>query len=64
MFRNAGYSAMNDFASIKLIDATNILLENNTILNAYFAIHVSNSTYCTIRNNTITGNPAIRTINR
>src|SRR5215212_594969 len=26
-FRNSGYSAMNDFASIKVIDATNIIVE-------------------------------------
>ena len=57
-FQNAGYSALNDFASIKLIDATNVLLDGNTILNSYFAIHISNSTFCTIRGNTITGNPA------
>jgi nitrous oxidase accessory protein len=56
-FRNAGYSALNDFASIKLIDASNVLLEGNSILYSYFAIHISNSTYCTIRNNSITGNP-------
>ncbi len=56
-FRNAGYSAMDDFASVKLIDATNVLLEGNSFLNSYFAIHVSNSNYCTIRNNKITGNP-------
>lgn len=56
-FQNAGYSALNDFASIKIIDATNILLEANTILNSYFAIHISNTTYCTIRNNNISGNP-------
>jgi nitrous oxidase accessory protein len=57
IFRNAGYSAMDDFAAIKVIDASQILLEENTILNAYFAIHVANSVYCTIRNNTITGKP-------
>jgi len=57
IFKNSGYSAMNDFASIKVIDATNISIENNTILNAYFAIHISNSSYCTIRNNTIKGTP-------
>jgi len=56
-FRNSGYSAMNDFASIKLVDATNIVLENNIITGAYFAIHISNTTYSTIRNNTITGMP-------
>ena len=58
IFRNSGYSAMNDFASIKLVDCTNITLENNTVLNAYFAIHISNTTYATVRNNRITGNPA------
>jgi nitrous oxidase accessory protein len=56
-FQNAGYSALNDFAAIKIIDASYILLEANTIINSYFAIHVSNSRYCTIRNNDITGNP-------
>jgi len=57
MFRNSGYSAMNDFASVKLLDATNITLENNNITGAYFAIHISNTSYTTVRNNTITGTP-------
>ncbi len=56
-FQNAGYSALNDFASIKVIDASNILLEQNTISNSYFAIHISNTSYCSIRNNKISGNP-------
>src|SRR4030095_15077485 len=30
-FANAGYSSMNDYAALKIIDATNVLLENNTI---------------------------------
>ncbi len=57
VFRNSGYSAMNDYASIKLVDATNITIENNTINGAYFAIHISNTSYVTVRNNTISGNP-------
>jgi nitrous oxidase accessory protein len=56
-FRNSGYSSMNDYASIKLIDASNITLENNTITGAYFAIHISNTAYVTVRNNSITGTP-------
>ena len=56
-FRNAGYSSLNDFASIKLVDATNVVLEANTILHSYFAIHISNSNYCTVRYNTIIGSP-------
>ncbi|MBL0269026.1 MAG: nitrous oxide reductase family maturation protein NosD [Chitinophagaceae bacterium] len=56
-FRNAGYSAMNDFAAIKIVDASSLLLDGNKIWDSYFAIHVSNSSFVTIRNNRITGNP-------
>jgi nitrous oxidase accessory protein len=56
-FRNSGYSSMNDYASIKLIDASNITIENNTITGAYFAIHISNTSNAIVRNNTITGSP-------
>ncbi|MEP7375230.1 MAG: nitrous oxide reductase family maturation protein NosD [Chitinophagaceae bacterium] len=55
-FINAGYSSMNDYAAIKIIDATSILIENNNISNTYFAIHIANSTYSTIRGNSIQGN--------
>jgi nitrous oxidase accessory protein len=54
-FANAGYSSMNDFAAIKIIDAARITIENNIITNASFAIHIGNSTNSTIRNNTIRG---------
>jgi nitrous oxidase accessory protein len=57
-FKNAGYSALNDFAAIKLVDCSNVLLENNNITNAYFAIHISNSSHATVRNNRISGTPA------
>ena len=57
VFRNAGYSALNDFAAIKVIDSYGILLDNNTVLNAYFAIHVSNTLQCSIQNNRISGHP-------
>jgi nitrous oxidase accessory protein len=56
-FRNSGYSAMDDFASIKLVDCTHVTLDNNNIADAYFAIHISNSSYTTVSNNTITGSP-------
>lgn len=55
-FINAGYSSMNDFAAIKVIDASRVLIENNTLTNTSFAIHISNSTLSVVRNNTITGN--------
>ena len=54
-FANAGYSSMNDYAALKIIDATNILVENNTITNASFGVHIANSTNSIVRNNTIRG---------
>lgn len=54
-FANAGYSSMNDYAALKIIDATNILIENNTITNSSFAIHISNSTQSIVRGNIIRG---------
>lgn len=54
-FANAGYSSMNDYAAIKIIDAANILIEANTISNASFSVHIANSTNSIIRNNTIKG---------
>jgi len=55
-FANAGYSSMNDYAALKIIDATNILIENNSIINASFGIHLVNTINSFIRNNTIKGN--------
>ena len=43
-FQNSGYSSMNDFASIKIVDASYVLIENNIINKAYFAIHIANAT--------------------
>ena len=56
-FRNAGYSALNDFAAIKIVDARSVLLDGNSLSNSYFAIHISNSSYVTVRNNQISGTP-------
>jgi len=57
VFRNSGYSAMNDYASIKIVDAANVVIENNTIIDAYFAIHISNTSFATVRHNYILGSP-------
>ncbi len=54
-FVNAGYSSMNDFAAIKIIDAVNVLIESNFVSNSSFAIHIANSIRSTIRNNIIKG---------
>ena len=55
-FANAGYSSMNDYAALKIIDATGVVIENNNFNNTFFAIHVANSTHSLISNNTIRGN--------
>lgn len=62
-FQNSGYSSLNDHASIKVIDASEITIENNSILNAFFAIHISNSSHCTVRNNRIEGSAKIEQLN-
>lgn len=56
-FQNSGQSAMNDYASVKVIDSKNIVVENNRVINSYFGIHFSNSSFITVRNNSITGTP-------
>lgn len=56
-FQNSGYSSMNDYASIDLVDARNCIIENNIIEHSYFGIHVGNSSNCIISENTITGIP-------
>lgn len=56
-FKNSGYSSMNDYASIKVIDASGFSIEGNTIINASFAIHVSNCDNFSIKNNAIKGTP-------
>jgi parallel beta-helix repeat (two copies) len=56
-FRNSGYSSMNDYAAIGLIDSHYIIIENNFIEHSYFAIHVANSDNCLILNNEIKGTP-------
>lgn len=57
VFQNSGASALNDFASLKVIDAHNIRIENNRIVNAYFGIHISNSSVISISRNTVAGTP-------
>jgi len=57
VFRNSGYSAMNDYASIKIVDGANVVIDNNTIIDADFAIHISNTSFATVRHNYIIGSP-------
>lgn len=54
--KDSRHSSSNDYAAISIIDATQVFIENNKILNGNFGIHIGNSTYCSIKNNIITGN--------
>jgi nitrous oxidase accessory protein len=56
-FQNSGYSSMNDYASIDLVDAKYCILQNNIINHAYFAIHVAQANNCVITGNVIHGIP-------
>ncbi|GAA4334524.1 right-handed parallel beta-helix repeat-containing protein [Flaviaesturariibacter amylovorans] len=55
-FRRTGYSSMNDNAAIGVIDARNVLIEENVIENGYFAIHCANTHMGVIRKNVVLGN--------
>lgn len=50
-FTNSGYSAMNDYAAIKVIDATNVTIEGNRFFKTYFGVHVANTRHSTVRGN-------------
>ena len=54
-FTNSGYSSMNDFAAVKVVDASNVIVENNRFTNTYFGVHLANATHCTVRNNYFKG---------
>lgn len=54
-FTHSGYSSMNDYAAVKVVDATRILVEGNRFTHTYFGIHLGNTTYCTVRNNYFKG---------
>lgn len=54
-FTHSGYSSMNDYAAVKVVDATRILVEGNRFTHTYFGIHLGNATYCTVRNNYFKG---------
>jgi nitrous oxidase accessory protein len=55
--RNAGYSSSYDWAAIKVIDANNVLIRDNRLLNNTFGIYLQNTSACTIVNNLVQGNP-------
>ncbi|MFZ9387943.1 MAG: nitrous oxide reductase family maturation protein NosD [Chitinophagaceae bacterium] len=56
LIRDPRHSSSNDYAAVKITDATQVTVENNVILNSNFGVHIANSTYCVVRGNRVTGN--------
>ena len=50
-FRNSGYSSLHDFASIHVVDAKFVIIENNIIEEGYFSIRLAN-----VKNSLVSGN--------
>ena len=61
IFQNVGVSFMEDWAAIRLKNASHVVVEHCEIRNSFFGIYVENSQNCTIRNNKILGN-AVREV--
>jgi nitrous oxidase accessory protein len=54
-FMNSGYSSVTDISAIRIINSSNVRIEDNRFTHTYFGIHVSNSTGFTIKNNVVKG---------
>ncbi len=52
-FRNVPVSYINDYSAIKLDDAENCIIRNNTFSNNFFSIYLAKSYNCIIENNVI-----------
>lgn len=50
-FKDTGTASINDLAAINLLDSKHIKIENNQFENAFFGIHLSNSSYVIIQGN-------------
>jgi nitrous oxidase accessory protein len=54
-FEHVGSSFVEDWAAIKVMDATGCAIENNVIDDAFFAIYLARVSNCTVTGNRITG---------
>lgn len=53
--KNIGVSNVDELSGIKVYESKNCLIENNHLVNNFFAIYLANTFECTVRNNTIEG---------
>lgn len=52
-FQNSGYSSMQEYAGIRVVNTKQVQIENNFFSNNYFGIYIQSSTHCYIKNNRI-----------
>lgn len=55
-FVRTGIASIQDIAGIKILDSNYIDLLNNRFNDTFFGIHISNSSYCLIKDNELTAN--------
>lgn len=53
-FQNTGTSSMNDLAAIKVSNASNVVIEDNKVISAFFGIYFSHCKKSVVRNNVLT----------
>jgi len=51
--QNVGKASMTDMAGIKIINAKNVTIENNRLINNTFGVYLQSSALCNVINNTI-----------
>lgn len=54
-FINSGFSDLEDIAAIKVYEKNYVRIINNVLKDNFFGIYLSNSFYCLVQNNQITG---------
>ncbi|NHE57146.1 nitrous oxide reductase family maturation protein NosD [Cyclobacterium plantarum] len=53
--QNIGVSHLKDRAAIRVVEARNVIIDNNLLLNTFFGIYLQNASRCRVLNNTIRG---------
>jgi nitrous oxidase accessory protein len=54
--RNSGYSSSYDWAGIKVVNCSHVIIRNNRLLNNGFGIYFQNASYSVIDSNVVKGN--------
>lgn len=56
-FKDTGIASINDLAAIKVLESKFLRINDNQFENTFFGIHISNSSYTWIENNTLKAQP-------